>query len=287
MEYNFKDLHVVSVLTFAVLQMFIIFSTDNPLILFSIFVFCVSIFIQTRSKDKLRRGVLYFFPFAVVTIIINFLFVSRGSIILFTFFNRDFTLEALVYALIFSIKLLLIIYEFFIIEIIVDSDGAVSYFSSILPKSTLLLMVAFKLFPTLKKRMASLKQVYSLRGVNFDKKSIKEQVKSYSPILAILLETSMEGAFDIGEAAYVRGFLSGKRTVYERQKFSKRDYVLVLHMLVLMLVFAFVKIKNLDSFDIYNAFSLRLIVNYGVIIQIAAILALILVFYLNWKDKEI
>jgi energy-coupling factor transport system permease protein len=287
MNYSFKDLHVITTLSFILLMIFIIFATDNPLILLSVFIFCITVFYVTGNKAKLKRGAIYFFPFAIVSIIINFIFANNGSIILITVFNRSFTLEALIYALVFSFKLLLILYVFSIIEIIVDNDSAVSYFSSKLPKATLLLMVSFKLFPTLKRRIASLKEVYSLRGVNYDKKTLREQINSYSPILAILLETSMEGAFDIGEAAYVRGFLSGKRTVYERQKLGKKDFILIIHILILLGIFVLVKVKNLDSFDIYGNFSFEVILNYGILLVIFIITAFILTFSLNWNNKEI
>jgi energy-coupling factor transport system permease protein len=148
-------------------------------------------------------------------------------------------------------------------------------------------MVSFKLFPTLKRRVNSLKEVYSLRGVNYDKKDIKEQVKSYSPVLAILLETSMEGAFDIGEAAYVRGFLSGKRTVYQRQTFGKHDFILLCHMLFHTAVFTFIKVNNFDSFDIYSNFDIGTLLNYSVILMFLVAITYILTFHLNWRSKEI
>ncbi|HCW03851.1 MAG TPA: energy-coupling factor transporter transmembrane protein EcfT, partial [Clostridium sp.] len=107
---------------------------------------------------KLKKGLVYFIPFALVTIIINFFFVDKGSKILFTILGKNFTLEALIYAVIFSSKLLLIIYIFSMIDLLLDNDGAVSYFSRIMPKSTLLLTISFKLFPALKRRITSLRE---------------------------------------------------------------------------------------------------------------------------------
>lgn len=286
MLYSFKDMHVVTALLLIILMTLIVFSTDNPLILFSVFIFCFAIFFMTGSIEKLKKGLVYFIPFAAVSILINFAFVDKGSIILFVVFEKNFTLEALIYALIFSSKLLLIIYIFSMIELLLNNDGAVSYFSSIMPKSTLLLTISFKLFPNLKRRITSLREVYSLRGVDFDNKSVKERAKSYTPILANLLGTSMEEAFDIGEAAYVRGFLSGKRSVYQRQKAGKKDIILCFHMLVILLVLVLLKFKALDTFDIYDNFRWQELLNNGVLLMSIAILALILSFYLNWRNKE-
>ena len=172
------------------------------------------------------------------------------------------------------------------IELLLNNDGAVSYFSSIIPKSTLLLTISFKLFPSLKRKITSLREVYSLRGVDFDGKSVKERVKSYTPILANLLGTSMEEAFDIGEAAYVRGFLSGERSVYQRQKIGRKDISLGLNMLIILSMLIFLKLKALDRFDIYYNFRWQELFNYGVLSMSISILALILNFYLNWRSKE-
>lgn len=286
MLYNFKDIHVVTALLLIVLMTFIIFSTDNPLILLSVLIFSVAIFLMTGSREKLKKGLSYFIPFATVSIIINFIFVDQGSTILFNAFGKVFTVEALVYALIFSSKLLLVIYIFSMIELLLNNDKAVSYFSSIMPKSTLLLTISFKLFPTLKRRTTTLKEIYSLRGLDFDDKSIKERAKSYTPILSNLLGTSMEEAFDIGEAAYVRGFLSGKRSVYQRQKAGKKDISLWLHMIVILLILVLLKFKGLDTFNIYDKVPEQQLLNYGVLLMSISILALILNFYLNWRNKE-
>jgi len=286
MFYNFKDIHVVTALLLIILMTFLVFSTDNPLILFSVFLFSLAIFFMTGSIEKLRKGLVYFIPFAVISIIINFLFANQGSIILFIAFDKNFTLEALIYALIYSSKLLLIIYNFSMIELLLNNDGAVSYFSSIIPKSTLLLTISFKLFPSLKRKITSLREVYSLRGVDFDGKSVKERVKSYTPILANLLGTSMEEAFDIGEAAYVRGFLFGERSVYQRQKIGRKDISLGLNMLIILSMLIFLKLKALDRFDIYYNFRWQELFNYGVLSMSISILALILNFYLNWRSKE-
>ena len=287
MEHNFRKMHVISALTFVIMQIFLIFSTENPFILSGVLIFCTAFFLMTENEEKLRKGAVYFFPFAIVTTIINLIFSNGGDIVMFIIFSKRFTVESLIYALIFALKLLLIIYMFSVIEVILDNDGAVSYFAALLPKSTLMLMVSFKLFPSLKRRLSSLKEVYSFRGIDFDKKGIKEQIKSYSPILAVLLESSMEGAFDIGEAAYVRGFLSGKRTVYQRQRFEKRDIILLSHMLLGASVFTFTKANNLDSFNIYSSFSVNTLFNPYVFLTFFTEIAFILNFYFNCKKEEI
>lgn len=236
---NNKGFHLISILCLVVMFMIITFSISKVMMIFSILFFCIVTFINTNNVEKIKKGIVYFIPFALITTIINLLFVTEGRTVLFHIFNHRITLESLTYAIILSLKLLIIIYLFSILDILIDSDQAVSYFSTKFPKVTLMFLMTFKLFPTMKYRIQTIKEVYIVRGVNFEGKSLKDKIKSYVPILSILLETSMDGAFDIGEAAYVRGFLSGKRTIYEKIPFHIYDYIIIFLVITLPIMYFF------------------------------------------------
>jgi energy-coupling factor transport system permease protein len=271
MRNSYKGYHIITTLAFNLAMLAAVFTTDNPLVLFGITIVCVVLFLSSRSISKLKRGAMLFIPFSLITTVVNFIFVEEGNIILFKAFGRSFTLEALIYAVILSLKLLIVIYIFMLLEVMIDSDRAVSYFSVVVPKSTLTLMIAFKLFPTMKERLGSLKEVYSLRGIDFEGGDLKRKVKSYIPVLSILLETSLEGAFDIGEAAYIRGFLSSKRTVYDRQGFRKVDYYMLTSIFTFLTVFIVTKVFRMANFDIYSGIHMYKIFNIGTIFTFISI----------------
>jgi energy-coupling factor transport system permease protein len=84
-------------------------------------------------------------------------------------------------------------------------------------------------------------------------------------VLSVLLEDSLEGAFDIGEAAYVRGFLSGERSVYDKPKLQKIDYLLIIASSVTMLFYLIIKANGIDNFDIYMKVSFSQFFNYWVL----------------------
>lgn len=267
-------LHVMTACIIVAVLMIIIFFTNNPIILFSVFIYCSIVFMYTRNKSKLVNGFIYFIPFLFVSVIINFLFITEGKIILFEISNKVFTLESLVYAFIFSFKLLLIIYIFMILNILVDSDNAISFFSSKIPKTTLLVMIGIKFFPIMKNRINSLKSIYTIRGVEFNGKSLKEKILAYVPIFSILLENSLEGAFDIGEAAYVRGFLSSTRTIYDKQKFQCKDYILYAECATTLIFGIIFKIYSFLEFDIYGGININKSINIGVISIFISILVI-------------
>lgn len=260
-----SKIHVVTAALLGLSLLIITFLCKNPIILMIIFSFCIFTMIYSGNIKKLKMGLKYFIPFSILAIVVNMIFVSQGNIILFYLFGEKFTLEALIYGVILSLKLLVVIYLFAITSIIIDSDMAASYFSSKIPKSTLTIMISLKIFPNMKNRIANLKEIYSIRGVDFESKKLIEKVKSNIPVLSVLLEDSLEGAFDIGEAAYVRGFLSGERSVYDKPKIEKKDYLLIIASIATLLFYLLIKTSGVDNFDIYMKVSFSQLFNYWVL----------------------
>lgn len=250
-------------------------TTDNPVFLSGIFIFCFTVFNLSGCINRLINGLVVFIPFFFITVAINFIFVQQGAVVLFTLGGRHFTLEALLYAIVLSSKLLMIIYIFQMLGVMVDSDRAVSYFSSVLPKSTLTFMIALKLFPLMEKRLATLKETYSIRGVDFEGSSIKKKLLAYKPVLSVLLEDSLEKSFDIGEAVFVRGFLGSKRTVYDRQQFKVCDYLLTFTSLLTTAAYLAAISFKLINYNSYDNVTNGSLLNSGVLI----ILALFVLLY--------
>lgn len=284
MKENIKSLHVLTTIFFSLVILVLILCSDNPLILMGTFVLILFLFIFSKSLSSVKKCLVFFLPFAILTVIINLIFVREGTIIIFTIFNNSITLESLIYSLALSFKLLLVILVFMMLTIMMDSDKAVSFFSGLMPKTTLTMMISLKMFPAMKKRLDSLKEVYSLRGVDFEVKGTKNKVKSFMPLLSVMLEDSLESAFNIGEASYVRGFLSGKRTIYDRQRFSKIDYMILSSSMILLIIYIVIKVLGMDSFSVYSTIKLRDILNIGTFIIF--LVCILFTFELFWLVKE-
>ncbi|ERI90150.1 cobalt transport protein [Clostridiales bacterium oral taxon 876 str. F0540] len=283
MDNFYKSLHVVSTIIFSIMLLVITFSTNNPIILFCVLCISALIFAVSKSYEKFKMGFMMFLPLSIITIIINMIFVQQGRIIIFSFGSRSFTLESLIYALILSFKLLLIIYIFSMLGIMMDSDRAVSYFSMIMPKTTLTFMIALKLFPAMKRRLGNLREIYGIRGIEYDAKNKKDKILSYLPILSVLLEDSLEKSFDIGEAAYVRGFLSTKRSIYDKQKYRLYDYVFICSSLLTMVVYLCISFLGFDNYDIYNCDIKTFLINKGSLMMSATFILLFIELLIFWR----
>lgn len=266
---------VTIILIFTVI-MFMVFSSDNPMVILSTYILTLGITIFTKSYRKLFNGLFYFAPFAVLIIIANLIFVTQGSTTLFYIGSKKLTLESLIYAIVLCFKFLAVIYLFMAFQLMIDSDKAVSYFSTKMPKSTLTLMLIFKLIPSLKDKFYSLKEIYTIRGVDFKVKDNKSKMKSYSEVMSVLLESSLESSFDIGEAAFVRGFLSNKRSVYERESLGKKDILLIISSLLLIIIYILSKIMGFVTFEIYEGVDISNIFN------AATVLIFVMICYITF-----
>lgn len=287
MNENLKGMHVSSVILLNIILCILIICSDNPLILFGLLVIMIYIFIRSRRLKVIKKSIMYFFPFAIITVIINLIFVNEGNIVILTVFNRIITLEALIYSLTLSFKLLLVIFVFAMFQVMIDSDKAISFFSKIVPKTTLTMMIALKLFPSMQKRMNNLKDIYSIRGVNFETKGIKDVIKNLKPLFSVILEDSLENSFDIGEAAYIRGFLSNKRTIYDRKHLNKGDYAISISVILILIIFLIFKFLGMDNFNAYYGINLRNIVDTASSVIFVSLVLLTFELHLVFYERKI
>lgn len=256
------------------------FSTYNVSIILGISLFILIVLMFSGNADKLKKNIFYFIPYAIITILINLIFVSEGSHIIFRIMGKKFTLESLVYALIMSLKLLNVIYIFPLFGVLVDSDDMVSFFSSIAPKSTITLLISAKIIPRLKRRYESIREVFSLRGVDFSKKRKRDMIEGFLPVIASLTEDTLEGSFEIGEAAFIRGYLGNKRTIYEKKKLNSKDYLILILSIIQISFFIWCSMNDHIYFDIYSTAGLSSFFNIYVSINviIMLIISVVIVF---------
>lgn len=288
MRNSFEELHIVPVIFYIISLVILILSINNLAVLLALFVGFIEIFILCNSVKSLKNSIKFFIPLALITTIINMIFSQMGSTILFFIGNKAFTLETLIYALIMSFKILLILLSFKVFDFIVDSDQAVSFFSKIMPKATLTILIALKLLPNMKHRIKELKDVYRVRGVNYDVKGIKENIINSVPLLSILLEDSLEGSFDIAESAYVRGFLSNKRSIYEKTSFKIIDIFFIINILMVLIYF-FMSYKSITMDSIVLTYKLESLMNFKILIflMLVALEFVIIFIILICKSKRV
>jgi len=196
----------------------------NPLWL--AILFAASAFLATSlSRAGWRTALLAALPLAAVFGITNALFSNRGEISP-TQGPLGIPLEPLVYGISMGLKVGLAIIAFMLFGGMTDRDEALSVFSRVAPKSSLLTALSILMMPRLRRDMERIRTAMSLRGSGLDHGGISARVNASRPMLHALLLSSLEGAWDIAAALHCRAFDSGDRTAYRRKKWNRADSVL-------------------------------------------------------------
>lgn len=133
------------------------------------------------------------------------------------------TMEAICYGAAMGVRLLSIISIFCLYNLIVHPDRLLFLFSRFARKSALVLSLATRLFPVMVATMNSIREVQQLRGVDFQKGTLRERAGKYAALFNILLVSSLEGSLQMAEAMQARAFGSGPRSCYRRDFFRPRD----------------------------------------------------------------
>ena len=245
------QLHIFTPVCLLVVSLFLLFSSDHPYVIAGMLLLSLLLLFVNREWKKVKQGLWFALPMTFFILLFNLVFVSSGVTELAVVFGKRITLEAILYAFLMGAKLLSATYLFFAAGTLVNGDKAVSYCGSKLPKSTLTFLLVFRLIPHFKDSFFHLKDVYATRGVEFEGVPLREKIKSYRTILSVLLEQSLESSFEIGEAAYTRGFLSTKRSVYERSKPGWRDILILGTAGLLLVSYLLLLTTGITSFNLY------------------------------------
>jgi len=165
----------------------------------------------------------------LLVMIINPLVVHAGKTIIWhgpdiPFLGRPtVSLEAIYYGIAMSVRLLDIISVFCLYNLIIHPDKALNLLSRLAQKSALVISLATRLFPAMARNIENIKDVQRMRGVDFNRGTLKTKLRKYFSLINILLLSSLEDALEIAESMQARAFGSGPRSCYSRDLWRPRD----------------------------------------------------------------
>ncbi|HJV45166.1 MAG TPA: energy-coupling factor transporter transmembrane component T [Bacillota bacterium] len=180
------------------------------------------------------RSYLPFYLFMGITIaLVNPLFSHRGRMILFYFMDQPITGEAVVYGLTMMLSLLCVLVSFVAYNQVMTSGKFLFLFSKAFQKMGLLVMMAVRFVPLVKRRMNQIMVVQKTRGVNPFVGPLRKRLKDAVLILQIVVTWSLEEALQTSDSMKARGYgILEKRSSYHSYRFRKMDGV-VLFLLII------------------------------------------------------
>ena len=96
-----------------------------------------------------------------------------------------------------------------------------------------------------------IKDVMELRGAAFKGRGLYNKIRSYSPLLKIVLISALEGSLERAEALYSKGYGRGRRTRYYTIFMGITDYLMLVVGFLLFLMLPFSLWKKAGKYDFY------------------------------------
>ncbi len=229
------------------------FSTYNPIINFLFFigaigfgmcfthpaylacsVFFSALYLYTIKGPQSLKFICSMGVMFLILTFVNGLFNPMGETVLFTYFGRNFTLEATLYGMATSAMVVSIFLWFSSYNSIMSNDKFMFIFGKIIPSGSLIISMALRLVTIYKNKII---QIYTARrcigkGIH-DEKDKRSAIENGATVVSTLATWALEGGVITADSMKMRGYGLKGRTTFSRYRFDMRDKLLVVIMLVL------------------------------------------------------
>jgi len=266
LTYKEKDnliykLHPVTMLVMLGVIFFMVLFFESPIYIILLLVTSIILVISADLVNEWKRYSKLIILLSIFIVIVNAIIVQTGSTVLFVsprlflLGKIKITLESIVFSLVMGMKLLTIITIFCIGTYAVQPDKALKIFSKWGKKSVLIIILSTRLFPLMMNDYERITEIQKCRGLDINKGTIIEKIKKRIPLFNTVLLSSLERAFELAESMHARGYGSAKGTVYNRNIYRPRDYIIISSYGIALVIGLFTFMSNESKFNYYPKLS--------------------------------
>lgn len=184
--------------------------------------------------------VLGLLPMVGLIGVLNPLINHQGRHILFTLFEKAYTLEALCYGFALACILAIMLLWFGCASVCLTSDKFTALFGNLIPSISLLLVMILRLIPGLTRKAGQIAAARGAIGKGVSREnSMKQKLLSGGAVLSSLTDWALEGSVITADSMRARGYGAGKRVCFQVYRMTTRDWVLLAVQVLLLLVTMF------------------------------------------------
>ncbi len=249
---HFSENHPAVDLFYFVVVIFFTVTFRHPIFL-TCSLFCALSCNLALSNKKALLYFLLMIPFFALLSCLNPLVSHWGDTVLFHAFGNHklpFTFEALCYGLNMALTFISVIMWFFCYGKVMTSEKFIYLFSKFIPSVSLMLVMIFRLLPSLSARYADIKEARRAAGIA-QKTSVAGRLTEGFSVLNTLFVRQLEDTLDTAKSMENRMYGIGKRTFYYRYHFSIADAVLLAAFALLSGLCAFGVAEKIVRADFY------------------------------------
>ena len=196
----------------------------NPVIL-AISLLGALLFFLARNPDARLSTHLPYLLLLILSALINPLFNHNGATVLFVLNDNPITLEAIYYGAAMGVMILAVLYWFRSFQQIMTSDKLLYVFGSALPKLTLILSIALRYIPLLRKQARRVRDAQKALGL-FREENLLDRLRGELRIFSVLVSWALENGIITADSMCARGYGVGRRTRFALFRFHLRDGLL-------------------------------------------------------------
>ncbi len=186
-----------------------------------------------RKTLRLLRGMV---PVCLLVSLLNPILNTLGRTVLFTYWGRPYTFEALAYGMALGAMFVLMIAWFACYGKVLTSDKFICLFGSLIPGLSLLLTMVLRLIPAFIRKTGQIITARNSIGKGTSEAgSFREKAASGVVILSALTDWALEGSIVTADSMRSRGYGTAKRTSYRVYTMTARDWALLVTLLLLAL----------------------------------------------------
>ena len=184
-------------------------------------------------------------PLFLVLTLINPLFNRYGERVLFWYFGRPYTWEALLYGMAISGIFLEMLLWFGCYNAVLTSDKFTSLFGNVIPALSLLLVMVLRLIPNFLRKATQIAGARKSIGKGAaEGDTNKEKLEDGMSILGALTSWALEGSVVTADSMRSRGYGTGKRSSFMIYTMTSLDWGLLAAFSVLLGLVVFVGDKT-------------------------------------------
>lgn len=192
--------------------------------------------VQGKKGLKFVSGMVFIL---VILSVINPLFNTLGETVLFTYFGRRYTLEALIYGIVLAAMVVSLLAWFASYNAVMTSDKFLYLFGRMAPSMTLILTMVLRLVPSYKDKAVQMNGARRCIGKGTDEGSAREKTEHGMVLLSTLTSWALEGGVITADSMRSRGYGCGKRTTFSLYRFETKDKLMLAVMAVLFGIVVF------------------------------------------------
>lgn len=191
------------------------------------------------------RNILAMLPIFLILTFANPLFNQYGQRVLFRYFGRPYTIEALLYGLAIGGIFLEMLLWFGCYNAVLTSDKFTALFGNIIPSLSLLLVMVLRLIPNFLRKAAQIAGARRSIGKGAaEGDTTREKLEDGMSILGALTSWALEGSVVTADSMRSRGYGTGKRSSFMIYTMTSLDWGLLAAFSVLLGLVVFVGDKT-------------------------------------------